>query len=160
MDLNDLKKELPYKWRVQSANQYGATCVAYIDARFVQDLLDEVCGQDNWQVKYEEHKGNLFASIGIRMLRQFNGTEMIQEWVWKSDCGTESQVEKEKGEASDAFKRAGVMWGIGRFLYSKKIVKLPVKEKNGKYYPYSETKQKFISSPEDITLWCETLSKK
>ena len=41
MELQNLKKELPYKWRVQSANQYGATCVAYIDARFVQDLLDE-----------------------------------------------------------------------------------------------------------------------
>jgi len=151
MELQNLKKELPYKWRVQSANQYGATCVAYIDARFVQDLLDEVCGQENWQVKYEEHKGNLFAHIGIFINSQ---------WVWKSDCGTESQVEKEKGEASDAFKRAGVMWGIGRFLYSKKIVKLPVKEKNGKYYPYSEQQSKFISSPDDITKWCELLSKK
>ena len=50
MELQNLKKELPYKWRVQSANQYSATCVAYIDARFVQDLLDEVCGQENWQV--------------------------------------------------------------------------------------------------------------
>ena len=59
MKLEDLKKELPYKWRVQSANQWGATCVAYIDARFVQDLLDEVCGQENWQVKYEEHKGTI-----------------------------------------------------------------------------------------------------
>jgi len=151
MNLQDLKKELPYKWRVQSSNQWGATCVAYIDARFVQDLLDEVCGQENWQVKYEEHKGNLFASIGINS---------DNEWIWKSDCGTESQVEKEKGEASDAFKRAGVMWGIGRFLYSKKVVKLPVKEKNGKYYPYSETQQKFITSPEDITKWCESLTKK
>jgi len=150
MELKDLKKELPYKWRVQSANQYGANCVAYIDARFVQDILDEVCGAENWQVKYEEHKGNLFAHIGIKI---------GSEWVWKSDCGTESQVEKEKGEASDAFKRAGVMWGIGRFLYSKKIVRLPVKEKNGKYYPYSESQQKFISNADDITKWCELLLK-
>lgn len=151
IDLKALKKELPYKWRVQSANQYGATCVAYIDARFVQDILDDVCEPENWQVKYEEHKGNLFASIGILI---------AGVWVWKSDCGTESQVEKQKGEASDAFKRAGVMWGIGRFLYSKGIVKLPVKEKNGKYYPYSEQYGKFISSPADITKWCETLNKK
>lgn len=150
-NLQDLKKELPYKWRVQSANQWGANCVAYIDARYVQDILDEVCGQENWQVKYEEHKGNLFASIGIKV--------NAGNWVWKSDCGTESQVEKEKGEASDAFKRAGVMWGIGRFLYSKKIVKLPVKEKNGKYYPYSEQQQRFISNADEITKWCESLSK-
>ena len=149
MELKNLKKELPYKWRVQSVNQHGANCVAYIDARFVQDLLDDVCGAENWQVKYEEHKGNLFAHIGIKI---------GNEWVWKSDCGTESQVEKEKGEASDAFKRAGVMWGIGRFLYSKKIIKLPVKDKGaGKFAHYSDRHQKFITSPNDITNWCESL---
>ena len=49
MKLEDLKKEIPFKWRVQTANQYGANCVAYIDARDVQDLLDEVCGADKWQ---------------------------------------------------------------------------------------------------------------
>lgn len=156
MNLQELKKELPYKWRVQSANQWGASCVAYIDARYVQDILDEVCGAENWQVKFEEHKGNLFASIGINT----STTEGKENWVWKSDCGTESQVEKEKGEASDSFKRAGVMWGIGRFLYSKTIVKLPVKEKNGKYYPYSENKQKFISDSKEITQWCESLINK
>ena len=158
-NLQDLKKELPYKWRVQSANQWGANCVAYIDARYVQDILDEVCGQENWQVKYEEHKGNLFASIGINIKTVISDGVFTEHWVWKSDCGTESQVEKEKGEASDAFKRAGVMWGIGRFLYSKKIVKLPVKEKNGKYYPYSEQQQRFISNADEITKWCESLSK-
>ena len=115
MELQDLKKVIPYKWRVQSTNEYGSSCVAYIDARDVQDLLDEVCGAENWQVKYSEHKGNLFASIGI---------DMGKGWVWKSDCGTESNVEKQKGEASDAFKRAAVMWGVGRFLYSLDIIKI------------------------------------
>jgi len=149
IDLEKLKQELPYKWRVQSANQYGATCVAYIDARYVQDILDDVCGAENWQVKYEEHKGNLFASIGIKIGDDF---------IWKSDCGTESQVEKQKGEASDAFKRAGVMWGIGRFLYSKKIIKLPVKQNaQQKWSPYNEQYAKFITSPTDITKWCESL---
>jgi hypothetical protein len=79
-------------------------------------------------------------------------------WVWKSDCGTESQVEKQKGEASDAFKRAAVMWGIGRFLYSKKIIKLPVKEKNGKFLPYSEKKNQFVYG-DAISLWCNALTK-
>ena len=149
MILDNLKKEISFKWRVQSSNQWGASCVAYIDARQVQDLLDEVCGAENWQCKYSEHKGNLFCSIGI--FKQDN-------WVWKSDCGTESNVEKQKGEASDAFKRAAVMWGVGRFLYSKKIVKLPVKEKNGKYLPYSSKTAKFVYG-DDITLWCNALSK-
>ena len=149
MILDNLKKEISFKWRVQSSNQWGASCVAYIDARQVQDLLDEVCGAENWQCKYSEHKGNLFCSIGI--FKQDN-------WVWKSDCGTESNVEKQKGEASDAFKRAAVMWGVGRFLYSKTIVKLPVKEKNGKYLPYSSKTGKFVYG-DDITLWCNALSK-
>lgn len=157
MNLEDLKREIPFKWRVQSANQYGASCVAYVDARDVQDLLDNVCGQDNWQVRYSEHKGNLFASIGIRVDQNL-GTDVEDYWVWKEDCGTESNVEKQKGEASDAFKRAGVMWGIGRFLYSKKIVKLPVKERNGRYIPYSEKQGKFIYDANSITTWCNSLS--
>lgn len=148
---NKLKEEIPFKWRVQSANQYGASCVAYIDARDVQDLLDNVIGASCWQCKYEEHKGNLFCSIGI-----FDPT--LEQWVWKSDCGTESNVEKEKGEASDSFKRAAVMWGIGRFLYNKTIIKLPVKEKNGKYIPYSKGKERFIYGAENITKWCNTLT--
>ena len=157
MDLEQLKKEIPFKWRVQSANQWGASCVAYIDARDVQDLLDEVCSPQNWQCKYSEHKGKLFCEIGIR---QFFDDEPILEdvWVWKSDCGTESNVEKQKGEASDAFKRAAVMWGIGRFLYSKTIVKLPTKEKDGKYVPYSEKSGRYIYDADHITKWCNQLS--
>ena len=149
MNLEELKKEIPFKWRVQGSNQYGASCVAYIDARDAQDLLDTVCGAENWQVRYEDHKGNLFAGIGIKI---------GEEWVWKYDCGVESNVEKEKGEASDSFKRAGVMWGIGRFLYSKTIIKLPVKEKNGKWIPYSEKTGKFVYGADMITAWCNALS--
>lgn len=151
MNLEELKQEIPYKWRVQSANQYGASCVAYIDARDVQDILDKVVGSENWQCKYEEYKGNLFCSIGI---------EMAEKTIWKSDCGTESNVEKQKGEASDAFKRAAVMWGVGRFLYNKKIIKLPTKEKNGKYIPYSEKSGSFIQNADLITKWCESLINK
>ena len=156
MKLEDLKREMPFKWRVQSANKWGASCVAYIDARDVQDLLDEVVGQANWQVKYEEHKNNMFCSIGINTESESKENDPI--WTWKSDCGTESQVEKQKGEASDAFKRAAVMWGVGRFLYSKKIIKLPVQEKNGKYLPYSAKTGKFIYG-DDISKWCNALSK-
>ena len=100
-------------------------------------------------------KGNLFCSIGIQV---FGIGKEHTTIVWKSDCGTESNVEKQKGEASDAFKRAAVMWGVGRFLYSKKIVKLPVKEKNGKYLPYSEKTGNFVYG-DDIVKWCNALSK-
>ena len=53
--------------------------------------------------------------------------------MWKEDCGTESFTEKEKGEASDAFKRAGFRWGIGIELYNSPRIMIPVKTvENGK----------------------------
>lgn len=82
-------------------------------ARVDQSFLDEVVGAENWQSEHYEVKGKDFCKIGIRIER---GDK--PEWVWKSDCGSESNVEAEKGEASDAFKRAGFQWGIGRELYS------------------------------------------
>lgn len=120
--LAQLKKELPCKWRVQSFSQNKpmAQCVAYIDARQVMDLLDEVVGTENWQDDYKQADGMLFAGIGIKIDNQ---------WVWKWDTGAESNIEKDKGHVSDAFKRAGVKWGIGRFLYSKDIKYLTANEK-------------------------------
>lgn len=154
MNLEDLKKEIPFKWRVQSTNQYGAKCVAYIDARDVQDILDKVCGQDGWQTKYTEHKGNLFCSIGISQYLDTDGNITEFPTVWKEDCGTESNVEKQKGEASDAFKRAGVMWGIGRFLYSKKIITIKEVKQNGQRFEPTENGKKIW----DITEYCNRMS--
>ncbi len=114
MNLQDLKKPIQSKWRVQSfsKNKAVAACVPYIDSRDVQNRLDEVCGPENWQSDYKEVKGNVYAGIGI----------LVGElWVWKWDCGTESKVEKEKGEASDSFKRSAVKWGIGRDLYESEL---------------------------------------
>ena len=79
MNLEKLKTEIPFKWRVQSANQWGASCVAYIDARDCQDILDQVCGQENWQNSYYESAGLLFCKVGIKIEED--------EWVWKSDTG-------------------------------------------------------------------------
>lgn len=116
MELTDLKKQIPYQWRVQSYSKYKAEamCVAYIDARDVMELLDEVVGGENWQSDYKDIGGQMFAGIAIRS---------DLSWVWKWDTGSESKVEAEKGQASDSFKRAAVKWGIGRFLYD-----LPVKK--------------------------------
>jgi len=134
MKIKNLKKEISYKWRVQSysQNKASASCVAYVDARQVMDLLDEVCGAEKWQDDYRTVDGKLFAGIGIKV---------EDEWIWKWDTGTESQTEKDKGKVSDSFKRASVKWGVGRFLYSLKIkyintnVKL-VKGGDKKTYPY------------------------
>jgi hypothetical protein len=109
-----LKKPIPHSWRVQSysKNKPVATVMAYIDQRDLMDVLDAYC-EYGWQKKYEEVAGNLFCSIGINM-----PDSTIQ---WRSDCGVESNQDAEKGRASDAAKRAGVNWGVGRFLYDMKI---------------------------------------
>ena len=87
------------------------TCVLLLfkDARADMTLLDETVGAERWQRKHELINGNLFCSVGILCNDQ---------WVWKQDVGTESNTEKEKGQASDAFKRACFNWGIGRELYT------------------------------------------
>ena len=135
INLKDLQKELPYKWRVQSARYGKASCVAYIDARDAQDLLDNVVGPGNWSTEYYQANGLLMCKVGILV----DG-----HWVWKSDTGSESNVEKDKGHASDAFKRACVSWGIGRFLYRLDIQQIPTKEYKGKEYPYAKEKDKII----------------
>ena len=113
--------------RVQSVNDKGFTLLLYKDARVDQNILDETFGAFGWQNKYEEYKGNLYCSVGI------SGTG--GQWIWKSNCGTESYTEKEKGEASDAFKRACFNWGIGRELYTCPPIKIKgdVENKNGKW---------------------------
>lgn len=130
MELKNLVKNIPYQWRVQSfsKNKPMAQCVAYIDSRDVMKLLDEVVGVDNWQSDYKEVKGNVYAGIGIKV---------NDEWVWKWDCGVESNMDKEKGEASDSFKRAAVKWGVGRFLYDLDIKFVKANEaKTSSNYPY------------------------
>ncbi len=129
MNLELLEKEIPYKWKTQTASQYGCQCVAYIDARDVQNILDEAVGKMNWRTSYTRIGHQLFCTISIY-------DKDKQEWVSKTDTGTESMTEKEKGEVSDAFKRAGVCWGIGRFLYSMKIQKVDsIKNTRGKFEP-------------------------
>ena len=132
IEYQKLQTTMPYHWKVQTANEWGCNCVAYVDARQVQDKLDEVVGPSNWQTKYEILDDQLYCHLGIY-------DEDKKEWIWKCDTGTESFAEKEKGQVSDAFKRAAVQWGIGRFLYSLGIKKTKsVKDNRGKWQPSDE----------------------
>ena len=115
--LNTETPEEERKYRVGNTFTYDgkkfANMLCYVDARYVQDKLDEVVGPTNWSSEFIEIKGNLFCKITITFQREDGKYDTIS----KMDCGVESNVEKEKGEASDAFKRAAVMLGIGRDLY-------------------------------------------
>jgi len=109
-------------FRVQSINKGGyATILAYKDARVDMNRLDEVYGVGFWQKKYDVINDNLFCSVGI-------WNDPLKQWVWVQDVGTESNTEKEKGQASDAFKRACFNLGIGRELYDYPIISVKLLE--------------------------------
>jgi hypothetical protein len=126
MNLKELSRPLDISdidFRVQSINAKGyATILAYKDSRVDMNRLDEVVGHTGWQKRYELINGNLFCSVGVY-------DQNTNQWIWKQDVGTESMTEKEKGQASDAFKRACFNWGIGRELYEYPIISIPLVEK-------------------------------
>lgn len=98
-----------------AGNGSGLSLLLYKDARCDMNLLDEVVGTENWQCEFYECKGTLFCKVGVRVR---HSDEEWGEWVWKDDAGSPSNMEAQKGEASDAFKRACFKWGIGRELYT------------------------------------------
>lgn len=101
--------------RVQSVTAKGCILLIYKDARVDMKILDEVYGNNNWQRTHEVINDNLFCNIDI-----WDNEKKC--WVRKQDVGTESNTEKEKGQASDSFKRAGFNIGIGRELYTSPFI--------------------------------------
>ena len=121
--------------RVQSVKPKGCILLLYKNARCDMNILDETVGADNWQREHYDCKSNLFCRIGINV--NFYNPDLEPRWIWKSDCGAESNTEKEKGEASDSFKRAGFNWGIGRELYTAPFLFAKAEDcniENGKCY--------------------------
>ena len=101
--------------RVGTTTDKGVSLLLYKDARVDMRLLDEVVGCMNWKREHAVVNGNLYCTVSI-----YN--EDTHEWVSKQDVGVESNTEKEKGQASDAFKRACFNWGIGRELYTSPFI--------------------------------------
>ena len=103
--------------RIGSVTKNGITLLLYKDARCDMNILDETVGSFYWQRDHKEIKGTIYCGVGLR--EAVNGEPA---WIWKWDAGAESYTEKEKGEASDSFKRACVNWGIGRELYTAPLI--------------------------------------
>ena len=105
-------------WRVGSTtkDKSKGMALAYIDARDVMDRLDAVVGPENWSDEYEFHGARIICRLTV-----FG--------VSKCDGAGETDIESEKGGISDAFKRAGVKWGIGRYLYRLDSPWVPLKDK-------------------------------
>ncbi len=131
------------KWRAQAVTKDGtkALALAYIDSRAVMNRLDEIIGPAFWQC---DHRG-----CGDGLLAAGIGIDLGEGYIWKWDGAGETKVEGEKGAFSDSFKRAGVKWGIGRYLYDMGATWVPCKSwkgDDGKYH-FSE----FTADPWNYT---------
>ena len=99
--------------RVNMVQSWGISLLLYKDARCDQNILDETVGPMNWQRHHSRDNANCIVSIW---------DAEKQQWIEKEDTGTESYTEREKGLASDSFKRACFNWGIGRELYTAPVM--------------------------------------
>ena len=123
--------------RISTINAKGLTLLLYKDARVDQNILDEAVGCLNWQRSHQLIGDRLYCTVSI-------WDEKKQQWISKQDVGTESYTEKEKGQASDSFKRACFNFGIGRELYTAPFIwisadKADIKQGgNGKYQCYDK----------------------
>jgi len=130
--------------RIGTISEKGVSLLLYKDARADMKILDEVYGALNWQRRHEMIGGSLYCTVSI-------WDDDKKQWVSKMDVGTESYTEKEKGQASDSFKRACVSLGIGRELYTAPFIWVPSskvsiqKKQDGKLYTYDKFSIQSIS---------------
>ena len=129
--------------RIGTISEKGLSLLLYKDARADMKILDETFGVTGWQRKHEVIGGNLYCVVSI-------WDEGKKQWVSKMDVGTESYAEKEKGQASDSFKRACVSIGIGRELYTAPFIwvsasKVNIQKKGDKYFTYDKFSVRDIS---------------
>lgn len=102
--------------RVSAVKSSGVSLLLYKDARCDMNILDETFGPMRWSRSHSRENANCTVSIY---------DDEIGQWVSKEDTGKESFTEKEKGIASDSFKRACFNWGIGRELYTAPFIWIP-----------------------------------
>ena len=121
------------EWRVGSTNADKSKGMAlpYITARAQMNRLDNLLGPENWRDEYVQIPGGFLCGLSIRI---------DNDWITKWDGGGDSDIEPIKGGLSDAFKRAGVKWGLGRYLYDIPIQWVPI-EPIGRSYKLSKIPQ-------------------
>ena len=135
MELSDPLKIEDVDFRIQSINNGGyATILAYKDARVDMQRLDDVYGAGFWQRRHEVIDGNLYCSVGV-------WNDSLAQWIWVQDVGTESYTDKEKGQASDSFKRACFNLGIGRELYDYPVISTKLNNSEWRQTEYNGKKK-------------------
>lgn len=150
-----LKEPFPQKshsFRLQSCGKkngkFWAMCLVYIQSRDVQDRLDFVVGPENWRTIFRPIQIGSESGVECTIEIKING-----EWIGKTDVAPTTDVEKLKGAYSDAFKRAAVHWGIGRYLYDFEAIFAEIVDKAGPFIHKGQTKDK------EYFLWKEPILK-
>ena len=133
--------------RIGTINEKGLSLLLYKDARADMKILDETFGVFGWKRTHQSIDGNLYCTVEIWDSEK-------QSWIAKQDVGTVSYTEKEKGQASDSFKRACVSVGIGRELYSAPFIwvsaqKCNIQRRNDKLICYDKFSVSEISYSKD-----------
>lgn len=122
------------KFKPQMVKNNRALAMGYIDARLIQDRLDEVLGVENWQDRYDFLPD---GSVVCRLRLMLGG-----KWITKTDVGSPSEQpdsgDRVKAAVSDALKRAAVKFGIGRYLY-----RLPAQ-----WVDYDPVKKQLVQPPQ------------
>lgn len=137
----ELAKPFPresIEWRVQRTTKDGTAglALAYVNARTVQDRLNEVMGS-NWQSKHINYGPKTICHLGLKL---------DDEWKWRSDGAGDTNYEADKGAMSDSFKRSAVMWGIGRHLYDLPSVWVKCETKNGRFSRFTQDPWQVVQS--------------
>lgn len=127
-----LLKASEIECRIATINEKGLSLLLYKDARVDQRILDETFTPFGWMRTHQCIDGNLYCTVSVY-------DKESGKWISKQDVGSASLAEKEKGLASDSFKRACFNWGIGRELYSAPFIwisaaKVQIQDRQGKYY--------------------------
>ena len=133
--------------RIGTINEKGLSLLLYKDARADMKILDETFGVFGWKRTHQSIDGNLYCTVEI-------WDNEKKSWISKQDVGTVSYTEKEKGQASDSFKRACVSVGIGRELYSAPFIwvsaqKCNIQRRNDKLICYDKFSVSEISYSKD-----------
>lgn len=134
--------------RVATVTEKGVSLLLYKDARCDMNILDETVGPMNWQREHRRENANCVVSIW---------DDSKGQWISKEDTGTESNTEKEKGLASDSFKRACFNWGIGRELYTAPFIwvsdcqVVDTGRKDGRGKPIYTCRDKFCCSMMEVS---------
>ena len=144
------EKDLEFRVGATNSDKTIGLALPYVQARAIQNRLDEVLGFENWKVSYREIKEGFLCTLSIRI---------NNEWIEKEDGAGITDYQSIKGGISNAFKRvASSGFGIGRYLYNARDSWYPIK-KQGNGYVFAETPKLQLNEEKESQPKAETRPK-